>query len=124
MRGFFGVEHACGAGEVQAFLAGDLRDRAVGREVAVQDHEVAVGLDRIRRADGRSSWPAGYGCTSSEVLGDRLAGDREAIAVQQAFVEQHLHQRPDAADVDQLGHRVFAARPQVGEHRHALARCA
>ena len=41
--------------------------------------------------------------------------------MQQTAVEQHLHQRLDAADVDELGHRVLAARPQVREHRHPLA---
>ena len=41
--------------------------------------------------------------------------------MQQAGVEQHLHQRPDAADGDQFGHEMLAARFQIGEHRHALA---
>ena len=50
-----------------------------------------------------------------------LTGDREAIAVQQPCIEQHLHERLDAADLDQLGHHVRAARPQIREHRHALA---
>ncbi len=35
------------AGEAQAFLAGNFRDRAFGGEVAVEDDEVAVLLDRL-----------------------------------------------------------------------------
>ena len=41
------------------FLAGDLGHRAVGREVAVQDHQMAVGLDRIGRTDERCPGPRG-----------------------------------------------------------------
>ena len=44
-----------------------------------------------------------------------------AVAVEQSFVEQHFHQRPDAADGDEFGHQMFAARFQVGEHGHAFA---
>ena len=45
-------EHDGFAVEAQAFLAGDFRDRAFGREVAVEDDEVAVLFDRIDRAGG------------------------------------------------------------------------
>ncbi len=41
--------------------------------------------------------------------------------MEQACVEQRLHQRPDAADGDEFGHQMFAARFQVGEHGHAFA---
>ncbi len=41
--------------------------------------------------------------------------------MQQSLVEQHAHERRDAADGDQFGHQVLAARPEVGQHRHAAA---
>ena len=36
-------------------------------------------------------------------------------------IEQHFHQRPDAADGDEFGHEMFAARFQVREHGDAFA---
>ena len=41
--------------------------------------------------------------------------------MQQSPLEQHLHERLDAADRHELGHEVAAAGAQVGEHRHAPA---
>ena len=41
--------------------------------------------------------------------------------MQHAGIEQHLLQRLNAADADQLRHQVAAARPQVGEHGRAIA---
>jgi hypothetical protein len=41
--------------------------------------------------------------------------------MQQTRIQQGLHQRLDAADRHQLGHRIAAARAQIREHRHALA---
>ena len=56
-----------------------------------------------------------------EVLGQRLAGDGEAVAVQQTRVEQRLHHGRRAADAVQVEHDVLAARLQVGEVRHLRA---
>ena len=39
--GFLALENARGAGEAEAFLAGDFGDGALGRQVAAQDDEVA-----------------------------------------------------------------------------------
>ncbi len=120
MRGFLALEHVRALPlNSQPFLAGDLRDRAFGREVAVEDDEVAVlliGLSSGRMISGRPD-------TVARRRGFRhgLPGDGEAVAVEQAGVEQRLHQRPDAADGDEFGHRIFAAGLEVGEHRHALA---
>ena len=46
-RGLFGFERDRFAGEREAFLAGNFCDGAFGREVAVENAEVAVGFDRI-----------------------------------------------------------------------------
>ena len=48
-RRFLAIEHHRLAGEPLPFLAADLRDRPVGREIAVQHDEMAVALDRVRR---------------------------------------------------------------------------
>jgi hypothetical protein len=66
------------------------------------------------------SWPFGIGLHVLEVLGHGLAGDGQAVAVEQPRVEEHLHQRHGAADLDQLGHDVLAAGLEVGQHGHAL----
>jgi hypothetical protein len=114
------VEHARRTDEALAFLAGDLGDGAGRRQVALQDHQVAVGLDGgVQRPHDRL--PLGVGRDLRQVLGQRPPADRQALAMQQARVQQRLHQGPDAADRDQLGHQVLAARPEVREHRHPLA---
>src|SRR5687767_7748193 len=46
-RALFTIKNSRGAAETQTFLAGDLRHRAFGREVAMHDDEMAVFLDRI-----------------------------------------------------------------------------
>jgi hypothetical protein len=56
-----------------------------------------------------------------QVFGDRLAGDRHAIAVQMAAVEQRLHQHRHAADIVQILHHVPPARLEVADIRGALA---
>ena len=51
-RVLLALEHARGALVVDALVAGELHDAAVGREVAAQDREAAGGLDRVvDRAD-------------------------------------------------------------------------
>ena len=43
----FAVEDARSASVVEALVAGDLDDAAVGREIAAQDDEAAGGLERL-----------------------------------------------------------------------------
>ena len=62
----------------------------------------AVGRGRVERG---------------EVLGHRLAGDGEAVAVQQAGVEQVLHHHRHAADAVEVGHVELAVRLHVGDVR-------
>src|SRR5690606_41090814 len=50
-----------------------------------------------------------------EVLGERLARHRQAVAVERAPVEQHLQHRRRAADRVEVFHDVLAARLEVGE---------
>ena len=53
----------------------------------------------------------------AEVLGQRLAGDGQAVAVEQSLFQQVLHHGRRAADVVQIFHHVFAARLQIGHDR-------
>ncbi|MCY1373645.1 hypothetical protein D9M69_609330 [compost metagenome] len=56
-----------------------------------------------------------------EHLGNRLATDGQAVTVQQAGVEQHLHDLRDAAGAVQVDREVFAAGFQVAQHGCLLA---
>jgi len=119
-RLLLGFKHDGLALEVQSFLAGNLRDRALAGEVATQDDQMAVFLDRIVEAVN-DCLRGGIRFHVAQRLGHGFAGDGERVAVEQFLVEQHFHQRPDAADGDDFGHQMFAARLQVGEHGHAFA---
>ena len=81
----------------------------------------AGAVDR-RRSIARMISPSGSGGLSSrEVLGHRLAGHGEGVAVQQAGVEQRLHDDRDAADPVDVGHHVPAERLDVGQVRNPVA---
>ena len=41
--------------------------------------------------------------------------------MQEAFVQEHLHQRRQAADAHEFSHHVFATWLQVGQNRHVFA---
>ena len=56
-----------------------------------------------------------------EVLGHGLAGDGEAVTVQQAGVEQCLHDHRHAADLVDVGHDVAAERLEVAQVRDLVA---
>ena len=53
-----------------------------------------------------------------QVLGHRLAGDGEAVAVQQAGVEEVAEHHRHAADAVDVDHVVLAVRLRVGDVRH------
>ena len=64
------VEDAGGAGVVEAFVAGDLDDAAVGCEIAAEDDEAAGGLERLVPVvdDGLAGSFDGGVCFGEEVL--------------------------------------------------------
>ena len=112
---FFGFVDDGFTGEGAAFLAGNLGDRSFRREVAAENTEVAVGLDGIR--EGTDHVLVRRVVTDvREVFGDGLTGDRQAIAMQEPLIEQHLEQRLEAANADEVSHVIFAAGLEVGEH--------
>ena len=69
-------------------------------------HDVAVGRG---------------GSSSARFSAMRLAGDGEAVAVQQPGVEQLLHHDRHAADAVEVDHVVLAVRLHVGDVRHPRA---
>ena len=114
------LEDAGGALEDVGVEAGALDDGALRSHRAVQDGDAAGLVDRVvqgaedlavqvRRVD------------RGEVLGDGLAGDGEAVAVQQAGVEQCPHDDRHAADLVDVGHHVAAERLEVAQVRDPVA---
>ena len=57
------------------------------------------------------------GLHAGKVLREGFAGHGQAIAMQKAPIQEHLHQRGDPPDGGEVGHAVLAARFQVAEHR-------
>ena len=97
------VEHARGAAELELRHAGDLDDRTFRRQRALEAHDAAGGRDGI--GDRINDLLICIELHVLEVLLDGLAGDREAVLVQVAAVEQRAHDLGHAADVvDVLGH--------------------
>ena len=111
------VKHAGRPTEPRTFLAGDLGYGTARGEVAMKDRDVAGRLDRVLHRLN-DLLPGGQPLAGGEVFRQRLAGDGHAIAVEQALVEQILHQAAGAADRVQVFLHVLAARLQVGEVGH------
>ena len=77
----------------------------------------------IGLSSARSTLPSGIGRGDvGEVLGHGLAGDSQAVAVQQTGIQQRLHHDGHAADAVDVGHHVLAERLHVGQMRHLLRR--
>ncbi|MCV7253114.1 hypothetical protein H7J86_13155 [Mycobacterium hackensackense] len=86
----------------------------------MQDRDPAGGVDRIvhraqHLAVGVRRRDVG------EVLGHGLAGDREAVTVQQPGIQQCLHHDGDTADLVDILHHVAAEGLDVGQVRNLLS---
>src|SRR6185503_6430080 len=115
------VEYLRRTRETLAFLARDLRDRTVRREVAAQNPQVAPRkdglLDRLNHLLPRLERRHAL-----HVRRDRLPGDRHAVAVEEALLEEVAHQRGGAAGLVQIVLHVGPARLEIGQERYAVAR--
>ena len=109
---------------------GLLDHRAIRGQVAAQNRDAALRTERLleRKDDPLRSAPARAAGGvlpqrrhAFELLADGPAGDRRLVEVQQSAPRQLLHDRRDAARVEQLLHVKRAARPQIGDERR-LAR--
>jgi hypothetical protein len=114
----FAVETAGGSGEAEVLHAGHLYDGAFRREVAPEADDAAGWRDRVvGRADHVLVRVPRH---ALHVLGQRAAGHGHAVAVQEAVVEQRLHEDRDAARLKHVLGDVAAARLQVGDVGRAL----
>ena len=103
-RVLLGLEHPRRAAVLPPAVAGELDDAAVGREVAAQDREAAVGRERVgeRPHDGLALGLLG----GVGLLADRLAGDGDRVAVEQpGLVQARGHER-HAAGAPEVGRDV------------------
>ena len=114
------VEHARLALEREALLACDLGHAAAGREVALEDADVARRLDGLveRADDVLAVLEAGE---RVEVLGERLARDGHDVAVDELVLEEVLEDGRDAANLVHVLHDVLARRLEVGDERYPVA---
>ncbi|MCP9272393.1 hypothetical protein NM203_09360 [Mycolicibacterium sp. CAU 1645] len=86
----------------------------------MQDRDAAGGMNRVvhraqHLAVGIRRLDVG------EVLGHRLSGHRKAIPVQQAGIQQRLHDHGHAADLVDVLHHVPTEGLDVGEVGHLLS---
>ncbi len=104
---FLAVEHARPAAELQVLESGDLDERAIGREVALEHHQSAGVHDRRL---------AHHLAVRARVVGqfvlERRAEDREALAVQRAALQQHAQHVVHAAH----GVQVLGEKAPAGLH--------
>ena len=111
--GLLVVETAGGAGEDQVLHARHLHDGAFGGEVALEaDHAARHGKGVVGGADHvlvRVPFHAFH------VLRHGAARHRQAVAMQEAVVQQRLHEKRDAAHFEQVLGHVTPAGLQVGD---------
>ena len=94
-----------------------LEDRAPGREIAEQRDQAALRLERLvaRRDDGAVDIA---GLVRGETLAERVAGDGQAIEMQQRL--QLAQQRAHAAGGEEILHVAVADRLEIDQHRRRV----
>ena len=101
--------------------AGDLGDSTFRGKIALENGKVTVIVERaLERTDdllirGRRVRYV------LEQLGNGLARDRHAFAMQQAVIQKHLHHLRNATSTVQVNGQIVARRLQIAQHRNALA---
>mmetsp|Transcript_2758 Transcript_2758/g.8597 ORF Transcript_2758/g.8597 Transcript_2758/m.8597 type:complete len:541 (+) Transcript_2758:489-2111(+) len=109
---FLCVEAARRPAEPDPLLAGDLPHGALGRKVPLQNGDVPRRLDRLR--DGIDYLlPLRQRRKVGDVLGDGLAGDSHAVAMQQALLQHVLEHGGRASNGVQVLHHVLSTRLEV-----------
>src|SRR5690606_27258147 len=115
--GALSVEDAGYPTEDVGVEAGGLHHGTARCEGALQDRETAGAVDRVVHRPEDLAVQVG-GWHVRQVLRNGASGHREAVAVQQAGVEQRLHHDRDAADTVHVDHDVLPERLDVGQVRH------
>ena len=116
--GFGIVETNRSATESRFLQAGDFEHDAAGRQIAKTDLHVGIGFERLLQG-GNQGLARGRIRHARQVLGQRLAADRQAVPVQQARLVKLLEQHRRAADAVQIDHGLSAARGKATEYRRA-----
>ena len=115
----FRVEDLGRSSENQTFFAGDFAHRPAWCEIALENTNMPRLFNRtlnrlnnvlIFRESGQIA----------QIFGQGLARHRQAVTMQQSFVQEVLHHCRGAADVMQIFHHVLAAGLEVGHIRHAV----
>ena len=115
---FLAFEHLRRAAELQPLHAGDLDDRAVGRQRAAQADDTAGRGDR--RLHVVDHLLVGVPGDLVDILAERLAGDGHRLGIEEAAIEQRLHHHVDPAGVVHVLGDIFPAGLQVGDVRRRL----
>ena len=96
-------------------MPGELDDGALGGEVAAQDREPALGLERVReRADDLL---AGALAGRRRLLADRPAADGDLVGVQDPGLGEPVEDQRHAARRVEVGGDEATAGLEVGEQR-------
>ena len=118
---FLAIEHTRRPGHPRRLDAGDLRDTSLGREVAPEDGEMPVRVERaLPRADDFLIGPRRVRHVVQH-LGNLLPGDRQGVAVQHAVRQQDLHDLGDPARAMEIDGDEASRGLQVAQHRDARA---
>ena len=116
------LEHPRRAGLALALGAGELDDGALGREVAAQDREPALGLERI--GERAHDLLAVFLDRGGGLLADRPAADRDRVLVQDPGLGEAVEDQRHAAGAVEVGGDEAPAGLQVGEQRRRASRSA
>ena len=104
----FGFEYTCRPGDLVQLDAGDLCHCAFFREIAFQNCEVSLRVDRIVPRTYHILILARDFRDVLQYFRYRLTGDGERIAMQHAMNEQHLHHLRNTAGLVQIGRDIFS----------------
>ena len=110
------VEHTGRAGDDGVLQSRDLGHGAFRAQVALQDGQVALCVHRLVDAADHVLVRAGLIGHVLQYFGNGLAADGDAVAMQQARVEQHFHHLRNPACAVQIYSQVLAAGLEVAQH--------
>src|SRR5271166_3750092 len=119
-----GIEHPSRPLETRLFDARDFGNAALGREITLENLEMARFVHRIRPWADHFLVAWWFRWYIRQLLGHRAAGDGHALAMESAMVEQHSQHLPHATDAMKVYSHIAARWLQVAENgrlpAHAL----
>ena len=104
------VKNACRAGHHRVLQPGDFCHATLGRQIALENRQVALGIHWVVYWPDHVLIGAWYVGDVLEHFGNGLAADRDAVAMQQARYQQRLHDLRNASGFVQVYRQVLAAR--------------